>query len=116
MSPPLHPFVVPTTIGGPGVSSTSSVSELDLYRFGRWSLGSRGALVESFIDGRRHGWSLAFHDNGNKACEGAFVDGVEDGWWVFWNEDGSPAVAIEFERGQPCRPILQSVAGIARAA
>jgi hypothetical protein len=98
------------------VEHPPEVDESTLYRFDRWPLGTRGALIESHSNGRRHGWSIAFHDNGNKACEGAFVDGVESGWWVFWNEDGSPAVAIEFEQGVPCRPILRSGARVCRAA
>lgn len=86
------------------------------YRFATWPLSARGSLAESFRNGQRHGWTIAWYESGMKACEGSFVDGVEDGWWVFWNEDGSPVAAIEFDRGTPCRPILRSVAVERRAA
>jgi hypothetical protein len=74
------------------------------YTFTSWT--TRGgadaiaALSEEHVEGRRDGWTIAFYDNGKKACEGRFREGVEDGWWVFWSHDGVPVAAVDFVAGQ----------------
>jgi hypothetical protein len=79
--------------------------EIDRFTFARWTsldgADTIAALSEQHLAGQRHGWTIAFFANGQKACEGQFRAGAEDGWWVFWGRDGTPRAAIEFRQGKP---------------
>lgn len=50
------------------------------------------------VDGRT--W-IAWHENGQRAAQGAYANGEADGSWVYWDEAGGKIREERYENGRP---------------
>ncbi len=97
-------------------------------------------FAAAFVEGKRHGHSLGWHENGTLqferhyrddrkhgrwrhwrpngllASEGWYEDGCQDGWFMHWGEDGRPRERLHFRDGLAygCHTIWNPDGGIER--
>ena len=62
------------------------------YRYSRYLANDGSKWI-------RHGLFTAFHDNGERASEGAYVDGLEEGVWRDFHENGLVAAEGTYAKG-----------------
>ena len=51
----------------------------------------------NFKDGKTHGLSTEWYENGQKSLERNFKDGKQDGSWIQWHEDGTESLRATYE-------------------
>ena len=51
----------------------------------------------NFKDGKMHGLSTEWYENGQKSLERNFKDGKQDGSWIQWHEDGTESLRATYE-------------------
>ena len=49
-------------------------------------------VEKPFINGKEHGWSTTWYDDGRKSSWGESFDGEQIGEWAYWNWDGDAYV------------------------
>lgn len=57
----------------------------------------RKLKVDNFKDGKIHGLSTEWYENGQKSLECNFKDGKQDGSWIQWHEDGTESLRATYE-------------------
>ena len=54
----------------------------------------------SVRNGKLHGPSTNWYDNGQKSEEGTYTEGKEDGMWTFWYENGQKLSEGTYKKGE----------------
>jgi hypothetical protein len=66
-----------------------------------WHQDGSRAEAGRYRDGLRVGTWTRWHPNGRKSLEAEFRDGVQHGWLVAWDETGRKLFELRFEEGEP---------------
>jgi len=61
----------------------------------------RKVKVDNFKDGKMHGLSTEWRENGQKFLERNFKDGKQDGLWIQWHENGTESIRATYEDDKP---------------
>ena len=58
----------------------------------RWPNGQT-RIQQPFVQGKQHGWSTSWYDDGKKSSEGKYEFGEQVGTWKYWDTDGDEMVS-----------------------
>ena len=59
-----------------------------------------GQWQGQFLDGKKEGEWITYHDNGQLESKGSFIDGNKDGDWVFFFDNGTIATQLNYKLGK----------------
>lgn len=59
--------------------------------YDRWSNG-KTRLRQPFVDGKEHGWTTTWYEDGKKSSEGECSNGERIGVWNHWDRNGYESV------------------------
>jgi len=70
-----------------------------LFLYDGWTMDTKTLVV--YREGKLHGPTLSWYENGRERYKGQFRDGVRVGIWRRWNNDGTLYAKGEYRNGKP---------------
>ena len=61
-------------------------------------------ILESFQNGKKHGFHTSWYTNKNKKQEGEYISGLKEGKWIYWHNNGKIKEQGEFQKNLKTRP------------